>query len=239
MNRTSQLLCAWSGPLFLVLFGIGMVPLAGFIPPPTAHDSAQEIVKLYSEHTDRLRAGLVLMMIGAAFIGSWTAAVSVQLKRIEGRFSPMTYTQVATGAAGILVVIFPVMIMIVTSFRPERDPQLTQALNDLAWIPFIMVFSPVLVQMLAVAFAVLTATPERADIYPRWVGYFSIWAALLLLPGSLIPFFKTGPFAWHGLFEFWLAAVVFFGWIAVMTIVTIRAIRQQEDDVSSPGNART
>jgi hypothetical protein len=234
MNRTSQLVCAWSGPLFLVLFGIGFVALAGFVPPPTAHDSPQEVVKLYTDHPDRVRAGLVLMMIGAAFIASWSAGVSVQLKRIEGRFSPMTYTSLACGAAGVLVVIFPVMIMIVTSFRPERDPQLTQALNDLAWIPFIMVFSPVMVQCLSVAIAVLTAAPTQAKVFPRWVGYASLSCALLLLPGSLIPFFKRGPFAWQGIFEFWLAAVVFFGWIAVMTVALFGAIRSQEEALPEP-----
>jgi len=39
MNRRIQLVCAWCGPVFLVLFGIGLVPLAGFVPPPAANDS--------------------------------------------------------------------------------------------------------------------------------------------------------------------------------------------------------
>jgi hypothetical protein len=87
-----------------------------------------------------------------------------------------------------------------------------------------------MVQMLAVAFAVLTAGPMQAKVFPRWVGYFSIWCALLLLPGSLIPFFKSGPFAWQGIFEFWLAGVVFFGWIAVMTVAMFGAIRSQQEE---------
>jgi drug/metabolite transporter (DMT)-like permease len=203
-----------------------MVALAQFIPPPTAHDTPAQVVALYSRHTDRLRAGLVLMMIGAAFFAPWSASISVQLKRIEGRHTPLTYTQLACGAVGVLVILIPVMVMIVASFRPDRHPELTQTLNDLAWIPFIMVFSPVMVQCLAIGIAVFTDAGED-KVMPRWAGYFNVWCAVLLLPAVLIPFFKTGPFAWQGLFEFWLAAVVFFGWVVVMSIVTIGAIKRQ------------
>lgn len=227
MNRRSQLLCVWSGPLFCVMFGVGMVLLAQFLPPPAANDSVEEVVELYSEHTDRLRAGLVLMMIGAAFFASWSAAISVALKRIEGRASPMTYTQLACGAAGVLVITLPVMVMIVASFRPDRNPEITQTLNDLAWILFIMVFAPVMVQCLSIAVAVLTNPEQR--VFPRWVAYFNLWCAFLLLPGSLIPFFKSGPFAWHGILEFWLAAAVFFGWLIVMTTVLLGAVRRQSE----------
>lgn len=226
MNITSQRLAAWSGVLFIVLFAIGMVALAQFIPPPKANDTAQEVVDLYTENTDRLRAGLVCMMVAAGFLASWTAAIAVQLKRTEGDRSPMTYTQIATGAAGVLAVAFPVMIMIAASFRPERDPEITQTLNDLAWLPFIMLFSPVLVQTLSIGVAVFQAGDK--SVYPRWVGYFNFWCALLFMPAVLIPFFKTGAFAWHGAMEFWLAATVFFGWVVVMTVVTLQAITKQQ-----------
>jgi hypothetical protein len=218
-------MCTWCGVVFLVLFALGLVALAQFIPPPRASDSAQKVAHLYSDHTNRLRAGLVLMMIAAGFTAPWTGVVSVQLKRIEGRLSPMTYTQLACGAAGILVVLLPVMVMIVASFRPERDPQITQTLNDLAWIPFIMVFPPVMIQALSIAAAILNK-PDQ-NVFPRWVAYFNVWVAVLLLPAVLIPFFKRGPFAWHGLLEFWLAAVVFFGWFAVMTVALLGTIKQQ------------
>jgi hypothetical protein len=219
------MLAVWSGPLFCVLFALGLVPLAQFIPPPTAHEGAAAVVRLYSQHTDRLRAGLVLMMIASAFIAPWSAVISVQLKRIEGRHSPMTYTQLACGAANVIVILMPVMVMIVASFRPGRDPQITQTLNDLAWIPFVMVFPAVMVQSLAIAIAVLANSEQH--VMPRWSGYFNLWCVLLLFPAVLIPFFKTGPFAWQGVFEFWLAATVFFGWVVVMTVVVYGAVKRQ------------
>src|SRR4051794_7439792 len=148
MNLRSQRLAVWTGPLFCLLFAIGMVPLAQFIPPPKASDSALKIAHLYADHTDRLRAGLVLMMLGAGFAAAWGASITTQMKRIEGRHSPMSWTNLACTAANVMVVTLPVMIMIALSFRPGRDPEITQALNDLAWILFVMVFPPVMVQEL-------------------------------------------------------------------------------------------
>jgi hypothetical protein len=90
MNQRSQLMCAWSGVVFLVLFAIGLVALAQFVPPPRANYSLHQVVQTYSRHTNRLRAGLVLMMIAAGFTAPWAGVISVQLKRIEGQFSPMS-----------------------------------------------------------------------------------------------------------------------------------------------------
>lgn len=182
------------------------------------------------------------MLTGAAFLAPWSAAISVQLKRIEGRYTPMTYTQLACGAANMLLVALTVMTMIAASFRPERNPEITRAINDIAWIPFVMAFSPVMVQCLAIAVPILQHSGQR--VFPRWVGYFNVWCAFLLLPAALVPFFKTGPFAWHGIFEFWLAAVVFLGMVAVMSYAVVSAIKRQEpedadDRASWPEGGRT
>ena len=88
MNERTQRLCIWAGPFFCLLFAIGMVALAQFIPPPKANDSLQQTVSLYANHTNRVRAGLVLMMSAAGFTAPWYGVMAVHLKRIEGRISP-------------------------------------------------------------------------------------------------------------------------------------------------------
>jgi hypothetical protein len=151
----------------------------------------------------------------------------------------LVYGQLVAGGAFLFVAIAPVMAMIVASFRPERNPEITQALNDLAWIPFIMVFTTLMAQMVIVAAAVFL--DEAEEVFPRWVGYVSAWAAVLLIPAVLIPFFKEGPFAWHGIFQFWLAATLFFGWFAVMSVALIRAISREAEtnEDTAPPDGRT
>jgi drug/metabolite transporter (DMT)-like permease len=173
MNIRTQRLAVWTGPLLCLLFAVGLIGLAQFIPPPRADASLADVARIYSERTNRLRAGLVLMMLGAGFLASWGGAITTQLKRIEGAHSPMTWTNLACTGANVMVVTVPVMIMIAASFRPDRNPEITQALNDLAWIMFVMVFPPVMVQELSIAAAVFSH--EGQKVYPRWVGYFNVW----------------------------------------------------------------
>ncbi len=168
------------------------------------------------------------MLFSTAFIAPWMAVLCTQLKRIRiDGIQTLVYGQLIAGGAFLFVAIVPVMTMITASFRPERNPEITQALTDLAWIPFIMVFTTLMAQMVIVAAAVFL-DPDEA-VFPRWIGYLSAWAAVLLLPAVLIPFFKTGPFAWHGIFQFWLAATLFFGWFAVMSVALIRAISREAE----------
>jgi hypothetical protein len=224
MNRRNQLICAWSGLLILLGFGVGIL-LAGFLPPPRADDSLQQVAQLYSDRTNRLRAGLVLMMLGGAFFAPFSAAISRQLKRIEGPAGPLAYTQLAAGAANVVVVTIGVMVMSAASFRPERNPEITQAINDLGFLLFLLYVSPLMVQTLAIGLAIVGGGDQT--VFPRWVGYLNLWAAIASIPAVLLPFFKSGPFAWHGIFEFWLAATIFFTWILTMTIATIRAINRE------------
>jgi hypothetical protein len=64
-------------------------------------------------------------------------------------------------------------------------------------------------------------------VFPRWVGFFNFWMAFLLIPGGLLVFFKTGPFAWNGLLAFWLPASIYLFWLAVMTVVMRKAIKRE------------
>jgi hypothetical protein len=79
--------------------------------------------------------------------------------------------------------------------------------------------------------------PNIADapVFPRWVGYFNVWTAILFLPGPLCVFFRTGPLAWDGLFTWWIPFVLFAAWMVVMLVMIAQAIRT--DDSRSAAEA--
>jgi hypothetical protein len=77
------------------------------------------------------------------------------------------------------------------------------------------------------------ATP----IFPRWLGYFSLWAGLLFIPGTTISYFHTGPLAWNGIFAYWLPLGVFAIWIFVVTAYVLRAIDQQQAEYATADSA--
>ncbi|MGH2603490.1 MAG: hypothetical protein ACRDJ9_29415, partial [Dehalococcoidia bacterium] len=197
----------------------------GLVPPPSPNDSAAEIQALYQGDTDLIRLGLLLSMVAGAMTGPFVAAISTQLKRIEGQFSPLTYTQLGLGMLGVLLFIIPLFLMSAAAFRPDRDPDLILALNDAAWLPFVGAFMTAFFQNIAIGVAVFKDKAER--VLPRWLGYFNFWVALLFVPAGLILFFKTGPFAWNGVFTFWLPLTVFSLWFAVMFVVLRKAVQNQ------------
>jgi hypothetical protein len=131
------------------------------------------------------------------------------------------------------------LLFIGASFRPERTPELTMLVNDLSYVMLILPWPPILGQLGAIAVAVLN--DRRAEpVWPRWVAYYSIWVGVLLLPASLIIFFKTGPFAWTGIVGFWIPAAVFGTWYLVMTKLLLKAVGQEaEEDRATVGAHHT
>lgn len=231
MNAKSQRVCAWFAPIFCVIFGVGWAIFAGFVPPPPPGASAEEIATLYRENTQLMRLGFVLMMAGAGTFAPLVAVLAVQMKRIEGQHSPYTYTQIITGAAGILILLIPAMTWTTAAFRPERDAELILLLNDLGWLLLTPTFGCASVQNLVIGLAIF-ADKRAQPIFPRWFGFLNIWVAVLFLPAGLIPFFKAGPFAWDGIIAFWLPAVIFFVWVIAAFLLLLKAITRQEEEAA-------
>ncbi len=215
MNIRNELLCIWSAVLFVIIFTIGIWPLTHFLPPHLPTASAEEIAALYQDRTWQIRLGLFLMMGCSGLVCAFVAAITVAMKRMERGAGPLTYTQLSAGSLGAVLLIIPCLVWTVAAFRPDRDPQLTLLLNDMGWIMLFMPFTTFVVQNIAIGLAILgdrNATP----VMPRWVGFLNLWVAVLFVPGGLLTFFKKGPFAWSGVFVYWVPLVVFLGWYLVM-----------------------
>lgn len=229
MNIRNQLICAWSVPLFMVMLGIGFGLFAGYIPPTPPSDNAQEVADFYRDNTQLLRTGIVLTMLGGALLVPWVSVFAHQLARMEGRPAVMARTQMLSGAMVAIIIVIPCMLWSAAAYRPERDPELVLLLSDVGWFFFILALSLPVVQMTSIAIAILGAPDEK--VFPRWLGYANGWFALLLMPGCLCTFFKTGVFAWDGLLGWWLTIMTFFAFWTVNAVLLFKAIRQEEAEV--------
>jgi hypothetical protein len=226
MNTRNQSLCAWSGPLYVLLFAAGMI-IAGFFPPPPASWSAAQIAALYTDHPTRIMIGILFVMAAQGLYVAFAAAVTVQLRRIEGRHSVFAFTQLALAALTPLLAIFPMIFQAAAAFRPgEHSPDVIQALSDMTWMPFVGAWFTVVPQWLVTGIVILGDQRTR-PVFPRWAGYANLWLAFMSIPSTGLFFFKTGPFSWTGVLSFWFAALAFFIWALVMTIVLLRAVREQ------------
>jgi hypothetical protein len=226
MNSGAQRLCVWATPVAFALFLVALL-VPGWLPFPSPNHSADYVGRYYRDHTDAIRLASVLLAAGAALLGPLAAVIAVQLKRIEGEFSPLAYLELGMGCASSLAISITSFFWWTAAFRPERDPVVTQSWHDAGWLCFTAVVFIAMVQLAAVAVAVLSDRRER-PLFPRWVGYLTAWVALLLLPSVMCLWFKTGPFAWSGIFTLYLAFVAVGTWFVVMIVQLLRIIGEQE-----------
>jgi hypothetical protein len=221
----NQLACAWSGFVFIALFLGGFWVIAGFVPPPSPANPAEVTARFFTDHTIAIRIGLWVTMVGCALVASWTVAVSTQLKRIEGA-EVLAQLQLILGSLLTIEFLIPVMIWQTIAFRPGSDAETAMHLNDMAWLVFLGLVSTVILQEIVIGIAILQDSRED-PIFPRWIAYLTFLTASLTIPGGLIVFFKTGPFAWNGIISWWILLAAFCVWMVTFTSTLIRAIKRQ------------
>jgi len=226
MNATDQRLAAWCGLIFTALFGIGLT-VAGWLPLPGPSMTVDEVVAMYQGNTFGIRAGMVIMMLAAAFFFAMTAVTSHQMTRIRGISRTLPFLQIIAGTANAVTFFLAPVFFALAAFRPDRDPQVLYALNDLGWLVFIAPISAATFQNLAIAIAIFMDRGPK-PVFPRWFGFLNLWAAIIYLPGGLAFFMKTGPFAWNGLLAFYVPAFAFFGWIVSLVVLLLKAIKEEE-----------
>ncbi|PJE06018.1 MAG: hypothetical protein CK428_25135 [Mycobacterium sp.] len=204
--------CAWAGPAAVVVAGGGFL-IAGVLPSPLGpNSSVTELVDFYS-HSTRVAAGLVIAGLGMCLVFPLIALIGVYMVRVEGRTPILTFLQLITGAATVVLLLMPILLMTIISFRPDRNPELTVTLNDISWLLFLTPIAPFMIQNIAIGTAILH---DQQGLLPRWVGYLNYWVAFLFVPDVLAFFFHSGPFAWRGIFVFWLAFVAYSVFLIVM-----------------------
>jgi hypothetical protein len=225
MTASMQKTMAWCGAGFVLLLFPGII-MAGLLPPLAPTKTAAEVAEFWSTNTGLKRCGLVILLAAAGLQAPFGALIAARIKQMEGRFSPLAYAQlIATGLA-VMAIILPTFAFAAASYRPERDPEITQALNDLGWLPFVMNWPAATIQCLVIGFAIFGYQGPQ-PIWPRWLAYYNLWSAFIFAAGGLVVLFKTGVFAWNGLLAFWLVAVFFGAWFLVMTWQLLATISAQ------------
>lgn len=215
----------------MVLFGVGLVAIAGMVPANSPSESAREIVDFYADNATAVRIGMVLAMAGSGFFIPWGISLATQTRRGAPQHPILFHIQVACSVGACMLGVMFVIFGGLASFRPgEIAPDTTQMLNDALWFCWVFPGSYFVIWSVVVGIAILLDKHDD-PVFPRWAGYFSVWAGLTYIPGCMALFFKSGPFAYNGLFVWWVPTVVFFFWILPMAYLTIRAASRQPAEV--------
>ena len=223
-------LCLWAGgPVMSIVYIIGWVVFAKLIPAPSPHWSAEHLTAWIVDHKTGFLVGCAIMIGAAGLWGMWCASLSVWTYKTESRF-PVLYTaQVISVCAGLTIFIFDELFWTVAAFRAgQRSPEITQAIWDIGWFGFLFSITVYIAWAVSLALGIIW-NPPRHQLFPRWSGYMTIGSALCWSAGLLIVFFKDGQLAYNGGIGMWWPLIEFFIWLAIMTVLGLRAISRQEE----------
>ena len=229
MNIKDQRICLWLVPFFGALFLFAFYNFQGFFPPVSPMMSAEEVAAFYRDNLGHIRSSMILCnMIGVSLIPFFMVVV-VQMKRMVNSSRVFAYSYLVAVVNGATMFAIADLAWLIAAYRPERDPQLTMLLNDLAWFAFIAPVGFILVQNFCLAMSIYL---DRGDklVFPRWVAHFNILVALLMAPSAFALMYKEGPLAWDGAISFWLHVGAYAVYVAVMFFVVRNAINRQEED---------
>lgn len=223
MNR-SITLTAWAGQAAMAFMFGAMLLTWHILPPPSPSLPLEQWAAHFSGNASGVFIGAMLMMFGASLFMVFFGGLFACLRKMEGNSAPLTYGMIMIVPFGFFPLFAMAVFLVEAAFRPGMNPEIVGMLADLSIFMLVIPGLVGLVQYGITGLVILRdINPE--PIFPRWVGYGSIWVGVLSLPGAIIPFFKTGPFAWNGIITFWLPAILFGIMITMFTWAMIRAAK--------------
>ena len=216
---------AWTGPVCIAIVMLGWAVLAGFLPPPDPAMTADQVKALWLDDTTLRTIGMLVAFWGSILLLPFSVAIGLALAR-DNR--ALAITQFSLGAFGIVFFAANFLLLATLGFDPERPAETTKMIHDIGFIFTFAPVAPFTFQDFVIGLGIL-AVPR--SVFPRWVGYVNLWVGVLFIPATIVPFFHHGPFAWNGLFAFWIPVGVFVVWFLTMSW----AIRRIPAPTTVPG----
>jgi hypothetical protein len=227
MRRTDgELILFWTLPAIAIIWVSAFFLFPGFLHPMSPTMSAQDVADFYRDDTARIRYSMILFnWFGVGLIPT-IMLLAMQVRRMAHRTPILSYSLIGCAGGPPCLFLIANMFWLLAAFRPERAPELTQLLNDLAWVTFTVLVPFLIAQCLLLALAIYWDHQEQ-PIFRTWVAHFNLLIAVALAPAAFGALTFTGPIAWDGALSFWVKNIAVAAWIVVMAVVLGQNIVRQ------------
>lgn len=225
INLKHELFGAWNAPFFSIGTVVGWLILANFIDPASADLTAEETKQWFTvDHRDGVLLGCSIFLLSSGFLAIWTSQLAINMWRVEGRNPLMALTQYGCGIAIVVIVVINCSLWLGAAYRPEAGADVVVALNDAAWLGFLIAWPILSIQMLATARIALL---DPRKVFPRWLSWASIAGAFLLVTAGGPAFTHSGTFAFHGFLGFYLPVIIWGLWMDAHAFFMRRDVRRR------------
>ncbi len=225
-QRDGELILFWTLPVVAIIWVSAFLLFPGFLHPMSPTMSAEEVAGFYRDETARIRYSMILFNWFGVGLIPIVILLAMQIRRMAHRTPILSYSLIACAGGPPTIFLIANLFWLLAAFRPERDPELTQLFNDLAWVTFTIQVRYLIAQCVFLALAIYLDRQER-PVFKPWVAHFNLLVAAALVPAAFAALAMTGPFAWDGLLSFWVKNIAIGVWIVVMGVVLGQTIRRQ------------
>lgn len=201
--------------------------LIKLLPLPPATLSATDVADFYLRNSGQIRLGAAICSWTGAFTIPLAIVIALQMARIEKGFPIWSIVQLAGGVMMSVFTVLPPMFWGVAAFTPTRPAEITLVLHEFGNLAFIATDQYFIFQFIGLAVVCLMRSTVENNPFPRWMGYLSLWAAFTIEIGVAAFLPKTGPFAWNGLFVYWIPIIMYGVWFMSMSINLLRSLKTQ------------
>jgi hypothetical protein len=231
-----ELVLLWTLPVAVILWVACFFLFPGFNPPMSPTMPAEQVAAFYRDpaHLPEIRYSMIVFnWFGVCLVPILTLIV-MQIRRMAHRTPIFSYAMLGCVAGGPTLFLIANVCWLLAAFRPERSPELTQLLNDFAWITFTILVPYLIGQSVILALAIYFDDQPR-PIFNRWVAHFNLLVALALVPAAFVGVSLTGPLAWDGALSFWVKNIAIAVWIVVMGVVLGQAVYRERAEYRRRG----
>lgn len=204
-SQKAAVACTW---IFTLLTVVGWLGIANFWMPVPADAGLEATHQWFAvDHKWGILIGCTLFYIAAGFLTPSSIQFGIMLSKIEGRWPVWSLTTAVCGIFISLIVFFNACAWMVAAYRPETGADVAQSWYDWAWFAFLLGWIYLSIEMISTAVVELQDTRDTPMV-PRWFSWFTIAGGVAIVTAAGPAFFKSGPFAYHGLLAFYMPVVV-------------------------------
>ncbi len=227
-NYSTWRVCNWTGLIFAIGYVTSWAIMGYNLPPFEPAISAHDLHQHYTDNNTRIKLAFTLSLFFMPMYFVWSSVVSRVMQSIEGNQGPLSVVEQMGGAPTVITGCIAGVCWLTAGFRiEERTPELVRTLHDFGWLYFDTTFMVTSLQMIAIA-VVFLSDKRSTPLIPKWLSWYTILIAVIFVPLMLLPFMYTGPFAWSGLFNFWVALGGWFIWVILMFFYISKSIDRLE-----------
>jgi hypothetical protein len=228
-NVRTQSIALWVTAVSMAVMVVAYAVNPSFWPPLSPQLPADAVAEFYRHNAAWIRFSMVTFNLCGIMLLPLFCVVTVQIKRMAAQSQAFAYCYLMATVSGATIFALSSIFFATATYRPERDADLVQVLNDIGWIVFVAPVGMALIQNLMLALAIYFDDRAR-PVYPRWVAHFVLVVALAMAPAAFSVTVTSGPFAWNGAISFWLRNLAYGTYLLVMLVVTWQAVHRQAVD---------